>query len=321
MKAAGPHSGSNSFSFYRLPSPFPRFEINTLPADQVAVPSIMMEEANWFQNLEGDIDSSHIDYLHSRLRFDSIVSENVGGSFLRDRAPRLEVVPTPYGAFYSAKRKWDQQGNEWHRITQFIFPFHTMIAASTPNQVSLRSFVPLDDHYGMLINQSGHLDRKVTEEENKRAMDPYTSTGGYVPATSDPRSRYFTVANKSNDYKLDLDLQKTELFIGVATGGNLQDRAMTELMTNEAGIEPIYDRSKEHLGRTDSMVIMTRRIMLAAARALQNEGKIPANVDNADLDAVRSTSVILPENANWIEASENARRAAAELPVVYVVPN
>ena len=51
------------------------------------------------------------------------------------------------------------------------------------------------------------------------------------------------------------------------------------------------------------------------------EGLRTANVDNADLDAVRSTSMILPENANWIEASEQARQAAAELPVVYVVPN
>jgi hypothetical protein len=278
----------------------------------------MMEEANWFQNLEGDIDSSHIDYLHSRVR---LVPQSEIQGFVRDRAPKLTVMPTEYGAFYSAKRKWDEEGNYWHRITQFIFPFHTMIAASNPNTVHLRSFVPLDDHYGMLINQSGHLDRAVTDEENARAMNPYTNAGGYLPANSDPRSRYFTVANKSNDYLLDYELQKKELFIGVATGGNLQDRAMTELMSNETGIEPIYDRSKEHLGRTDSMVIMTRRLMIAAAKALRDQGTVPANVDNAALDAVRSTSLILPENANWIEASEQARRAAEELPVVYVVPN
>ncbi len=34
----------------------------------------MMEEANWFQNLEGDIDSVHIDYLHSQcaIRLDRL---------------------------------------------------------------------------------------------------------------------------------------------------------------------------------------------------------------------------------------------------------
>ena len=48
------------------PPPFPEFEILSLPPEQVNVPNIMMEEANWFQNLEGDIDSVHIDYLHGR---------------------------------------------------------------------------------------------------------------------------------------------------------------------------------------------------------------------------------------------------------------
>src|SRR5947209_20374634 len=52
----------------QVPPPFPTFEVLTLPPEQVNEPSIMMEEANWFQNLEGDIDSSHIDYLHSRVR-------------------------------------------------------------------------------------------------------------------------------------------------------------------------------------------------------------------------------------------------------------
>ena len=242
-----------------VPPPFPLYEINTLPADHVLPPSIMMEQANWFQNLEGDIDSSHIDYLHSRLRFDSIVSRNVGGQFTRDRTPTIHVVPTDYGAFYSGKRRWDENGNSWHRITQFIFPFHTMIAAGRDETVSLRSHVPLDDHHSMLISHIGNLTRPVTDEERARARDQFNQTGGYLPATSDPRTRYFTVANKSNDYLLDREVQKTQLFIGVdVTAANLQDRAMTELMTNEAGIEPIYDRSKEHLGTTDSMVIRAR---------------------------------------------------------------
>jgi phthalate 4,5-dioxygenase len=47
------------------PPPFPKFEVLTLPDEQVVEARIMMEEANWFQNIEGDIDSVHIDYLHS----------------------------------------------------------------------------------------------------------------------------------------------------------------------------------------------------------------------------------------------------------------
>lgn len=43
------------------PPPFPAFEINTLPAENVAPPHIMMEEANRMQNMEGDLDTVHLD--------------------------------------------------------------------------------------------------------------------------------------------------------------------------------------------------------------------------------------------------------------------
>jgi hypothetical protein len=95
---------------------------------------------------------------------------------------------------------------------------------------------------------------------------------------------------------------------------------MTELMCNEDGIEPIYDRTKEHLGTTDSMVIYARRAMVKAARALQERGQLPANVENTHLDGVRSASVILPAGADWVAATEEARNTFAGVPVAYVIP-
>jgi phthalate 4,5-dioxygenase oxygenase subunit len=301
------------------PPPFPMFEINQLPEDHVLPPTIMMEEANWFQNLEGDIDSSHIDYLHSRLTYEA-VNQGIRGFFSRDRAPRLDVVPTEYGAFYSARRLWDDGGNNWHRISQYIFPIHTMIAASSPDMIHLRSFVPLDDHYTMLISHGANIKRPVTDEERQRAMDGFRLSGGYLPETSDPRSRYFTTANKRNDFGRDYEIEKTLQFCGIPFAGNLQDRAMTELMCNEDGIEPIYDRSKEHLGTTDSMVIAVRRMLLRAAKLLRDEGIAPANVQNVQLDQVRSASAILPPDADWVAATEEARSLPAHAPIAYVVP-
>ena len=299
-----------------VPPPLPAFEVNTLPPEQVSQPSVMTEEANWVQNLEVDVDSSHIDYLHSRLRFD--VDQR--GFFNRDRAPRILAIPTDYGAFYSGRRRWDDAGNQWHRITQFIFPSHSMVESANPERVTLRSHIPLDDHYSMLIHQAGNLTRPMTDEENERALNPYANMGGYLPATSDPRSRYFTLANKSNDYLVDYEVQRTTQFIGVPSGGNLQDRAMTELMTNEDGVEPIYDRSREHLGTTDSMVILMRRLLIGAARTLHDEGTAPANVDNPALDAVRPASFV-PPDADWVKESEAARHAAPGQLLANVVPS
>src|SRR5438477_3279450 len=96
-----------------VPPPFPAFEINTIPSENAGEPMIMMEEANWMQNLEGDLDSNHLDYLHSRvadMRYrlfgepPPTEGPNVMGVVWNDKVPRLDIRPTEYGVFYSARR-------------------------------------------------------------------------------------------------------------------------------------------------------------------------------------------------------------------------
>jgi phenylpropionate dioxygenase-like ring-hydroxylating dioxygenase large terminal subunit len=287
--------------------PFPTFEINTLPAAQVYPPLMMLEECNWVQALEGDIDSSHIDFVHAKRSPDT----RQRGTFHRDKRPRLEVLPTDYGACYSARRRSDVEGLYWHRITQFILPFYSMIAASDPHIVSARAWVPLDDHHNLQFVMRGRLDRPVTEEEARQVRDPFASWGGYVESGGDPHRRFYTAANIHNDFNVDYELQK-EITIGIPFLGNLQDRAMTETMG------PIYDRTQEHLGTTDAMVIFVRRRLLEAARALRDQGVLPANVDDASLYRVRPASAVLPDGASWISATEKARQSDAGVPIAWV---
>jgi len=291
----------------KAPPPFPTFEINTLAPEYVYPPLLMLEECNWVQALEGDIDSSHIDFVHAKLP-----DSKQRGTLHRDRRPRLEVLPTDYGACYSARRRSDTEGLYWHRITQYIMPYFTMIAASDPNLVSMRSWVPIDDHYTLQVMIRGRLDRPVTEDEKRQTRDPFASWGGYLPASSDPRSRYYTKANIHNDYLVDYELQKKELMIGIPFLVNLQDRAMTETMG------PIYDRSQEHLGTTDAMVIYVRRRLIDAAKSLRDAGAIPANVDDASLYRVRPASALLPEDESWVTATEKARQSDAGVPIAWV---
>ena len=291
-----------------VPPPLPAFEINTLPAEQCYPPLLMMEECNWVQALEGDIDSSHIDFVHAKLSGDS----KRRGTYHRDKRPRLEILPTDYGACYSARRRGDVEGLYWHRITQFILPFYTMIAANDPYLVSARAWVPLDDDHNLQFVMRARLDRPVTEAERKQVRDPFAAWGGYLPATSEPQSRYYTKANLHNDYMVDYELQKKELVLGIPFLGNLQDRAMTETMG------PIYDRTQEHLGTTDAMVIFARRRLIDAARALRDEGSVPANVDDASLYRVRPASVLIPEGESWVAATEKARQSDAGVPIAWV---
>jgi phenylpropionate dioxygenase-like ring-hydroxylating dioxygenase large terminal subunit len=289
-----------------VPPPFPPFEINTLPAEQVYPPIMMMEECNWVQALEGDIDSSHIDWVHGKVRQDSTRR----GTWNRDKRPRLDILPTDYGACYSARRRWDAETLDWHRITQFIQPIFSMIAASDPHIVSARAWVPIDDEHTLQFLMRGRLDRPVTDEERRQARDPFASWGGYLDATSDPRTRFYTRANLHNDYLKDRALEK-DLMMGIPFLVNLQDRAMTETMG------PIYDRTQEHLGTTDAMVIFMRRRLLDAAAALA-AGTVPANVDDPALYRVRPASIVLPEGESWITATEKARQADAGVPIAWV---
>jgi phenylpropionate dioxygenase-like ring-hydroxylating dioxygenase large terminal subunit len=295
------------------PPPFPAFEVNTLPIDQVFEPSIMVEECNWIQGLEGDLDSSHVPFIHGRIAKDSPDPPGWGrGSWVDDRAPTLEVVPTSYGAVYSAKRVWNDQGERWHRITQYVMPFYTMIAAGSPNGCSARAWVPIDDEYHMLINMHGRLEGTISAEEQERAWQPYANSGGYVPETPDPRTRYHTAANKTNDYAINYDIQKTANMSGIPRGGNLQDRAMTETM----GV--IYDRTREHLGTSDRMIIAVRQRLMSAARDFQEDGTPPDHVDDTKLYRIRSASAILPEGADWREETRENRDADAGAPVSFV---
>jgi phthalate 4,5-dioxygenase oxygenase subunit len=290
-----------------VPPPFPPFEVTTVAADHAYPPIMMMEECNWVQALEGDIDSSHIDWVHAKRRPD--VEQR--GTWNFDRRPRLEILPTDYGACYSARRQWDVDGLFWHRITQFILPVFSMIAASEPQLVTLRAWVPLDDEHNVQIYMRGRLDRPVTDAERAQARDPFAAWGGYLPATSDPRSRHYTRANLHNDYLRDRALER-DLMVGIPFLVNLQDRAMTETMG------PIYDRTQEHLGTTDAMVIYVRRRLLDAARALRDHGTAPPNVDDAGLARIRPASVLLPEGESWITATEKARQADAGVPIAAI---
>jgi hypothetical protein len=284
----------------------------------------MMEEANWLQNLEGDTDSNHLDYLHSRLdayrlrMFGEEPTEPAKPGLFNmiwsDKIPRLDVRTTPYGCYYTAKRTWDDDPRyEWHRINQFIFPFHTMITGA--NGVTLRSFVPLDDEWAMLITQRGSLIEPIHDMAAAVPINLEKSIG-FVERTSDPRTYFYTKANKHNDYWRDYEAEKSKLVCGVPPIGNLQDRAMTELMSNERG-EVIYDRSHEHLGSLDVMVITVRRQLLRAVKAMRDNSVLPPNVDDVSLDRVRHATVILPHGADWVAETEKLRDSEAGLPVAW----
>jgi hypothetical protein len=83
----------------------------------------------------------------------------------------------------------------------------------------------------------------------------------------------------------------------------------------------IYNRSREHLGTTDQLIIRTRRRMLAAARALHEHGIVPPGVDNPELYRQRSGGVVLPRSVDWWDGSKELRKAFVEHKDLAPLPN
>ena len=93
-----------------------------------------------------------------------------------------------------------------------------------------------------------------------------------------------------NDFEIDRDMQRRNVGNNGYTGivGNMQDQAIIESMGG------IYDRSHEHLGTSDAMIIRTRRRLLEAARAFERGVPAPG-VDNPEVYRVRSAVTLPPE--------------------------
>ena len=147
----------------------------------------MTEECNWMQGLEGDLDSSHVYFIHGRLTEDAPAAPGqLRGVWTNDRAPKLDIVPTPYGVYYTALRHINDQGDIHHRVNQYLYPFFSMITIDAT--VNLRAWVPIDDDYHMLFMMSGRADTGASSDLEAFMLDPFKSAGGYLPETPDPRT-------------------------------------------------------------------------------------------------------------------------------------
>jgi hypothetical protein len=165
-----------------------------------------------------------------------------------------------------------------------------------------------DDHtmfYSMQPRPEAVSEFQVERQLNQSRNAVYTPL---LPNSTDWYGRFRLEANATNDYHIDRGVQRRkEDYTGIA-GIHTQDQAITESMGT------IYDRSQEHLGSSDTMVIRVRRRLMDAARALADTGAVPRSVDHPEVYRQRSGGVILPEDADWIKDTEALRRAYVSHP-------
>jgi phthalate 4,5-dioxygenase oxygenase subunit len=283
------------------PPPMPELEANMLEG---ATATAFQLECNWLQILEGDIDTTHVGFLHyGGLRAEDQIPGSFSDYQLRQKPAHFEVIDTPGGVAYGAKRPGPAGQNYW-RIAQFAMPFYTF---TPPGVLGVKknngARVPMDDHHTMtfFMNAGGR-------RPNTGPSAPFPEK---LPNSSDWYGRFRFEQNAANDFRIDRDEQRRNTgsagYTGI-TGILMQDAAMTTSMG------PIMDRTKERLGSTDAMVIQTRRRLINAVKAHMERGVTPPGVDNPDVYHVRSGGVFLPEGADWVQSTAELRRAFTEHP-------
>jgi nitrite reductase/ring-hydroxylating ferredoxin subunit len=282
------------------PPPFPEFDLDKLDASDLEI-QFLFRECNWLQGLEADIDTVHVGFLH----MGGFGPENfVKGSenYYRQMhlAPRYEAIETPYGTMYSAFRPHGDD-QTYHRIGQLMFPSFTIAAQDPLGTIKLRSWLPVDDEHSMLIVIDGPRPDPMAVDKEGKKLPGLFGDGDFQPDTTDWYGRHRMVQNPSNDHMLSREAQRTTNYSGIM-GGRVQDQAVVESMG------PIVDRSGEHLGTSDQMIIRTRRRMLRAARELRDNGIAPPGSTDAGVyNSVRAGFVTLPNEVDWLDHLNHLR--------------
>ncbi len=290
------------------PPPLPRWD--WLLAPEAYVFSFKgYQECNWLQANEGEIDPSHLSFLH-RVFEDKVDEEAYGVQLLdaaegtdipitrilrEQTAPDIEIEQTDFGVRLYTMR--DLPGARRHlRVTNYLFPNAAVVAVGTDWGV-VQVHVPIDDEhnwrYDVVYSYCQPMDREGLRREK---LELYT--------TSDYRPR----RNRANRYGFDLAEQRSKTYVGVGFDINVHDTWAVE------GAGPIQDRTTEHLGTQDKAIIASRRMLLNALNTLQHGGELPLLGPDPRYQDLATIDMVVPAD-QWRTAwRERADERAKESP-------
>ena len=287
------------------PPPLPDMEATFLNADPERI-SVLHRPCNWMQGLEGELDTVHAAFLH--WGFDEPGEKGTFSYYhMKNRAgPRLVTRDTEFGTAYGAYRPAEDDTYYW-RIGYALFPFYAMQANGEMGPIAkMNAYVPMDDEntlqWEVAVRTDGGPNRgKFPIIRSAEQVQANSRGARYLPHTSDWFGRFNIEQCLANDYLIDREAQAGRRSFSGINGIRQQDMAVTETMG------PIYQRTNEHLGTTDQMIIRTRRRWINAAKALRDHGTLPPGIDAPRLYRQRSGEVILPRTTDWWDGTQQLR--------------
>jgi phthalate 4,5-dioxygenase len=287
--------------------PFRDLGSESIPASEWRATKVY-SPCNWIQGLEGNLDTTHISFLHggrpphlkdkAAPEGDETDRPGYPSAAMRGYIHRsvtgayLEVEETWYGFRYAGIRP-TEQGNVNVRVSDFIMPLLTYVPQPylPVGGDSCIMMVPIDDNtywrYGIEMKpaiRNVQMDSGLYEVPGFGPGTRNTGRGGVQERTQ----------WASNDYGLDREAQRERTYTGIE-GIAQQDMAVTESMGE------IYNRTQEHLGTSDRAIIAMRRMLIKAARDLA-KGIEPAATDpSLPYKTIRSAERNIAQDADWRE--------------------
>jgi len=244
-------------------------------------------DCNWLQALEVGIDPAHASFLH-RFFEDEDAEQTYGRQFRAESAgsdiPMTQVLrahPRPgitfeksdIGLQITALRALDA-GNLHVRITNLLFPQAFAIPMS-PTMTITQWHVPIDDHscywYAIFTSFADPVDK---DQMRRQRLDLYT-----LP---DYRPRI----GRHNDYGFSLDDQLRRTYTGMGEDINVHDQWAVESQGR------IQDRTREHLGTTDKVIVAYRKMLLTEIRKAQSGERVFLDLDEASARFITGPTII-----------------------------
>ena len=301
------------------PPELPRFDAFTAPATH-SFAFKGLWNCNWLQAFEVGIDPAHPSFLHRYLQDESLddaygkqfraaTAGEVGG----ERWPMTRVMRE----FYRPEIRFDSVAEgllrlttlrpmtedlTHVRVTHALFPATFVIPLSETITIT-QMHVPVDDThtywYSFFTSFGEPLDRETMRAQRLACV----TLPGYTPKQG-----------RHNDWGFDAEEQRSRTYLGMGEEDiNLHDQWAVESMGE------IQDRTREHLGTTDKVIMANRRTLLKAIETVRAGGRPPmalAPEDAARFVGPDTIDCIAPAQgweSYWAGAAAAKRASAAWL--------
>ena len=265
-------------------------------------------DCNWVQALEVGIDPAHASFLHRFFEDEDPAADpalaygkqfraaSAGSKWPMTRvmreypAPEIDFEDTPWGLRVTALRHVDPQATPpvTHvRVTNLVFPQAFVIPLSAEMTIT-QWHVPVDDTscywYAIFTSFTKPVDKARMRAQR---LELYTLPD-YIPRVG-----------RHNRYGYSEAEQANETYTGMGFDINVHDQWAVESQGR------IADRTREHLGTTDKVIIAYRKLLMRSIKDAQagvENGAQPRMVLNED-EAAKITGPAtvdgICEGADW----------------------